>query len=103
MENIKDIRKKSFKIFKFTVFTATAAFLVSNLTALIIITLMKIDCYIVTKYVKYRQMQKYIQNRESSVPSALARDFSFSQENESNESRDRANKQLINSINNINY
>ena len=84
MENIKEIKEKTFKIFKFTVFTTTAAFLVSNLTALIIVTLMKLDCYIVLKIIKYRQFQKHIQNRESSAPSLLDRDFSFSQENESN-------------------
>ena len=84
MDDIKEIKEKSFKIFKFTVLTTTTAFLVSNLTALIIVTLMKLDCYIVLKVIKYRRFQKDIQNRESSVPSLLDRDFSFSQKNKSN-------------------
>ena len=69
MQNIKKITKKSFRVLKITVFIGTNAFLISNLTALIIVSLMKLDYYIVEK-IKTIKTQKNLENKEFLFPSA---------------------------------
>ena len=72
MQDIKEIRIKSFKILKIIAFTTINAFLISNLTALIIINMMKFDYYLIKKIKirKGKQIQKELDNKRSPFPSA---------------------------------